>query len=46
MTYAKIKYYENGNIKSIEVHGIFLDFNLRYPLKGNEKKEPLIKKKC
>ena len=27
MSYSKIEYYENGNVKSVEVKGFFVSFN-------------------
>ena len=27
MSYSKVEYYENGNIKSIEVKGLFVSFS-------------------
>jgi len=40
MVYSKVEYYENGNIKSIEAKGIFLDFDFEYPVKGDKTKKP------
>jgi len=29
MSYAKIEYYDDGKLKSIEVKGLFIDFNIK-----------------
>jgi len=38
MTYSKLEYYENGNLKSIEVSGIFVDFKFKLNADGKPAK--------